>query len=97
MPCDAVHLAVATLDPVQTDAGGATLPATPFQVHGEMQRAILASRSRRLSNPIAAVQAELWIVTHADLRQTARIRAFLALAGDGLASQRERIEGRILP
>lgn len=48
---------------------------------------------RRLSNPIADVQGELWIVTHADLRHTARIRTFLEVVGNGLALQRDRIEG----
>ena len=49
---------------------------------------------RRLGEPVAEVQGELWIVTHADLRHTARIRAFLDLVGNGLAGQRAIIEGR---
>ena len=48
---------------------------------------------RRIGQPIKAVEGELWIVTHADLRMTARVRAFLDVVGDGLASRRWAIEG----
>lgn len=48
---------------------------------------------RRINEPVAAVRGELWIVTHADLRRTARVRAFLDLVGNGLARCRQAIEG----
>ncbi|MFO1027956.1 MAG: LysR family transcriptional regulator [Acetobacteraceae bacterium] len=48
---------------------------------------------RRIGEPIDAVESELWIVTHADLRLTARVRAFLDSVGDGLTSLRDVIEG----
>lgn len=48
---------------------------------------------QRLGDPIGAVESELWIVTHADLRLTARVRAFLDSVGDGLTSLRRVIEG----
>ncbi len=38
-----------------------------------------------LSEPIAALQSPLWILTHADLRNTARVRAFMHSVGDALA------------
>ncbi|SAL55482.1 LysR family transcriptional regulator [Caballeronia humi] len=44
--------------------------------------------------PVAALQGELWIVTHGDLKKTARVRAFFDLVGEGLASQRDLFEGR---
>lgn len=48
---------------------------------------------RRLGRPVAEVGGELWIVTHADLRTTARVRAFLEIVGDGLVAQNDVIEG----
>jgi DNA-binding transcriptional LysR family regulator len=42
---------------------------------------------------LSALQRELWIVTHEDLKGTARIRAFLEVVGDGLAKQRETFDG----
>ncbi|MBI3285482.1 MAG: LysR family transcriptional regulator [Burkholderiales bacterium] len=37
-----------------------------------------------LSEPIAALQVPLWILTHADLRNTARVRAFMQTVGNSL-------------
>jgi hypothetical protein len=37
---------------------------------------------------------ELWIVTHTDLKRTARVRAFFDMVGDGLAADRALFEGR---
>jgi DNA-binding transcriptional LysR family regulator len=49
---------------------------------------------RRLSVPVADLEGELWIVTHKALKDTARIRACLAIIGDGIASMRSLFEGR---
>jgi DNA-binding transcriptional LysR family regulator len=48
---------------------------------------------RMTPNPIRELAGELWIVTHADLRRTARVRAFFDLVGEGLVSQREQLSG----
>ena len=48
---------------------------------------------RALPDPVPELQAELWIVTHADLKRTARVRAFLDLVGGGLARQRDLFAG----
>jgi DNA-binding transcriptional LysR family regulator len=48
---------------------------------------------RVLPDPVPALGAELWIVTHADLKHTARVRAFFDLVGDGLARQRALFAG----
>ena len=48
---------------------------------------------RRVGAPVADAAGELWIVTHADLRGTARVRSFLDMVGDGLASKRKIIDG----
>lgn len=49
---------------------------------------------RALRHPIGALTGELWIVTHADLKGTARVRAFFELVGNGLAGERDLFEGR---
>jgi len=52
------------------------------------------SVTRVAANPVAELEGELWIVTHADLRKTARVRAFFDVVGEGLAKQRELFEGK---
>jgi len=42
---------------------------------------------RVIEAPIAELTRELWIVTHADLRKTARVRAFLDIVGEGLVAE----------
>jgi DNA-binding transcriptional LysR family regulator len=49
---------------------------------------------RVLPQPVPALAGELWIVTHADLKDTARVRAFFDLVGEGLAKERALLEGR---
>jgi DNA-binding transcriptional LysR family regulator len=49
---------------------------------------------RALPDPIAELAGELWIVTHIDLRRTARVQAFFELVGAGLPAQRALFEGR---
>jgi DNA-binding transcriptional LysR family regulator len=48
---------------------------------------------KRLTPVLDEPASELWIVTHKALRDTARIRAFLSLVGDGIAAQRTLMEG----
>jgi DNA-binding transcriptional LysR family regulator len=49
---------------------------------------------RRLTAPLPQLEGELWIVTHKDLKDTARVRTFLAIVGDGIAAQRALFEGK---
>lgn len=49
---------------------------------------------RRLTSPLPELEGELWIVTHKDLKDTARVRAFLTIVGDGIAAQRALFEGK---
>ncbi|HTU67146.1 MAG TPA: LysR family transcriptional regulator [Steroidobacteraceae bacterium] len=49
---------------------------------------------RRISPVLPDLSSELWIVTHQDLKNTARIRAFLASVGDAIAADRRRFEGQ---
>jgi DNA-binding transcriptional LysR family regulator len=50
--------------------------------------------ARALAEPVPELERELWIVTHSDLRRTARIRAFFDLVAEGIAGDRALIEGR---
>ena len=47
----------------------------------------------RLSRPIEAMRTGLWLLTHEQLRRTARIRAVLEFVGTALAKRRKAIEG----
>jgi DNA-binding transcriptional LysR family regulator len=48
---------------------------------------------RRVSGVLPDLSSELWIVTHQDLKNTARIRAFLGVIGDGVVAARRSFEG----
>jgi DNA-binding transcriptional LysR family regulator len=48
---------------------------------------------RRISGLVPDLASELWIVTHQDLKNTARIRAFLAVIGDAIVAARRSFEG----
>jgi DNA-binding transcriptional LysR family regulator len=50
--------------------------------------------ARALPEPVADLVGELWIVTHADLRRTARVRAFFDLVGEGLVREHGLFDGR---
>jgi len=56
---------------------------------GDTEPGLVRARAR----PIPELTRELWIVTHADLRKTARIRAFFEVVGDGLSAQQELFAG----
>lgn len=43
--------------------------------------------------PLAELTPELWLVTHADLKRTARVRAFFDIVGEGLTRERRLLEG----
>ncbi|MGO4335375.1 LysR family transcriptional regulator [Labrys sp. KB_33_2] len=53
--------------------------------------------ARALAEPMPELMGELWIVTHGDLKNTARIRAFFDLVGTGLAAEKRLFEGNGLP
>jgi DNA-binding transcriptional LysR family regulator len=48
----------------------------------------------RLSEPVSEIGAGLWLLTHPDLKQSARVRAFMDHAWEALARQRPLLEGR---
>lgn len=48
---------------------------------------------QRISGVLPDLVSELWIVTHQDLKHTARIRAFLGVIGDAIVAKRRSFEG----
>ena len=47
----------------------------------------------RVGAPLPELDVELWILTHPDLRQAARVRAFMDVVGADLAKARKLLEG----
>jgi DNA-binding transcriptional LysR family regulator len=50
--------------------------------------------ARALPDAVPDLVGELWIVTHADLKKTARVRAFFDIVGEGLAREHSLFDGR---
>ncbi len=48
---------------------------------------------RRVGDPMPELETGLWALTHRDLRQTARIRAFLDAVGEAMGELRPLLEG----
>jgi DNA-binding transcriptional LysR family regulator len=49
---------------------------------------------RRVRGPIAEMATELWVLTHEELRRTARIRALTDWLVDGLSEERDLLAGK---
>jgi DNA-binding transcriptional LysR family regulator len=47
----------------------------------------------RILEPLDELTRELWLITHKDLRNTARVRAFFDHVGGGLLARRSLLEG----
>lgn len=48
---------------------------------------------RAVPEPLDELTRELWIVSHADLKRTARVRAFFDIVGEGLAARQDLFAG----
>jgi DNA-binding transcriptional LysR family regulator len=77
---------VSQLNAAKAGMGLAALPCYLGDLEPDLVRA--------LRDPVDELARELWIITHADLRRTARVQAFFEVVGDGLAAQRALFEGR---
>jgi DNA-binding transcriptional LysR family regulator len=55
-----------------------------------------APELRRLGPPLAALDSALWLLTHRDLRQVARIRAFMEFMDHALRPMRPLFEGTVV-
>src|SRR5262249_24395854 len=69
-------------------AGGVGLALLPCFV-GETVPGLV-----RLSEPLSELEGELWLLTHPDLRNTARVRAFLDYCAAEMGKRRRFLEGR---
>ena len=45
----------------------------------------------------AVAEHDVWLLTHPDLRHTARVRRFIEFMGEAMAGSRDAREGRLLP
>ena len=54
-------------------------------------------RLAQLSPPLPELERELWLLTHPDLRNTARARAFLDYCTEAIARRRDIVEGGPAP
>ena len=52
------------------------------------------TRLMRILPPPDELTSELWLLTHPDLRRTARVRAFMDYLAESLQKERDLIEGR---
>ena len=76
------------------------LPASAYFAQGaglpcdRIRRDLGNAGFTQITGPSDSQQAsELWIVTHQDLKNTARIRAFLSAIGDAIVADRRCFEG----
>ncbi len=52
---------------------------------------------QRVLGPVEALSSGLWLLTHLDLRDTARIRAFMSFMTDAIRRERARLAGEVAP
>jgi DNA-binding transcriptional LysR family regulator len=70
-------------------AAGIGVAALPCYLGDSDTRLVRARRA-----PVREIETALWLLTHADLRHTARVRAFLEFIAKTLGSERDVLEGR---
>ncbi len=75
----------ATLEAVRAGFGAAILPCF---------MADKAKGVKRLAGGSLILETDLWVLTHKDLRKTAKVRLFSAFISGALLDQRELLEGR---
>lgn len=75
---------IAMLDAVKSGIGVAAMPC----YLGDREPAL-----RRVGEPIAELRGELWLLTHPDLRRTARVRAFSEFMATALQSLKPLLGG----
>jgi DNA-binding transcriptional LysR family regulator len=52
---------------------------------------------RRVTPPLDELDSALWLLTHEDLRQVARVRAFLDAMAEALVREKRRLDGSAAP
>lgn len=89
VPADAVaYRASSLVHQLVAAREGIGLAALPCYL-GDLEPGLV----RAIAEPVPALSRELWLVTHADLRHTARVRACLDVIGEGVAARRPLLEG----
>ncbi|MCY6381054.1 LysR family transcriptional regulator [Hoeflea prorocentri] len=68
-------------------AAGAGLAALPCCI-GDRSRYVM-----RVTDPLPAMDTSLWVLTHADIRNAARVKAFMEYIARALRSQSDCLEG----
>eukprot|EP01036_Dinobryon_divergens_P051838 gene51838-69381_t len=97
------HTPVVNLPHVQPVAAsnGAIYQAASYRPLFEDHRARLIGDTLTnlvaLSEPLGDLGSSLWLLTHPDLRQSARVRAFMDHAWEALSKRRGLLEGRGTP
>ena len=71
----------------QAAAGGVGLALLPCYIGTAVEGLT------QLSPPLPELEGELWLLAHPDLRNTARVRAFLDFCAEAIARRRRMIEG----
>ena len=78
---------VARIGLFEAAAGGAGLVLLPCYI------GTAVPGLAQLTPPLPDLESELWLITHPDLRNTARVRAFLDFCTDEIARRRHTLEG----
>jgi DNA-binding transcriptional LysR family regulator len=79
-----VNSVMSMAEAVASDGGVALLPCFVGDPQPDLER---------IGAPMPELDVDLWILTHPDLRQAARVRAFMEIVGADLAKARKRLEG----
>jgi DNA-binding transcriptional LysR family regulator len=79
-----VNSVLSMAEAVATDAGAGLLPCFVGDQHSEIAR---------IGAPMPELDIDLWILAHPDLRQAARVRAFMEVVGADLVKARKSLEG----
>jgi len=79
-----VNSVMSMAEAIASDGGVALLPCFVGDHHADIAR---------IGAPMPELDVDLWILTHPDLRQAARVRAFMEIVGADLAKARKRLEG----
>ncbi|MEE8350700.1 MAG: LysR family transcriptional regulator [Rhodospirillales bacterium] len=80
-----VNSLTAMLSTARAGMGCAMLPC----FMGDQEKSL-----KRLSPPLVKAGSELWLLTHEDLKKTARVRAFMDFFADALKSDKDLLEGK---
>jgi DNA-binding transcriptional LysR family regulator len=76
---------LAVMNAVKEGMGVATLPC----FLGDQEKSLV-----RITRPLEELTSQLWVLTHSDLRNTARVRTLLTFLYDSLKKQKDLFEGK---